>query len=418
MNDKQMTMKTYLVGGAVRDKLLNIPVKDKDWVVVGSNPDDMKARGFLQVGKDFPVFIHPETKQEYALARTERKTAPGHGGFEFDTSKQVSLEQDLQRRDLTINAIAETEQGELIDPYNGQQDLSLKILRHVSPAFAEDPLRVLRVAKFAARLAHLGFKVADETMDLMRNIVTSGELHSLVKERVWQELEQAMSSKEPAVFIKVLRECGALLVILPEVDQLFGVPQPKKYHPEVDTGIHILMCLDQAAKLSSNPVVRYATLVHDVGKGITDKSKWPSHHAHETLGLKLQKQITARLHVPNEFSRMAALVCEHHTKLHRIKELRPATLLKLLESLDAFRRPERLELFLCACEADSKGRTGFENHDYPQGKYLTDVLASLSSLDIGAEIKNANPNNIQSFVFEHRLIIITESVRQLNVSSN
>lgn len=409
-----MTMKTYLVGGAVRDKLLNIPIKDKDWVVVGSNASEMKAMGFLQVGKDFPVFLHPESKQEYALARTERKTAPGHTGFEFDTSKQVSLEQDLMRRDLTINAIAESEDGELVDPFNGQQDLQQRILRHVSPAFAEDPLRVLRVAKFAARLAHLGFVVADETMTLMRDIVASGELDSLVKERVWQEIEQAMCAPEPAVFIQVLRDSDALQVILPEVDHLFGVPQPAKHHPEVDTGIHTLMCLQQASKLSDDPVVRYATLVHDVGKGITDRSKWPSHHAHESLGLKLLTQITTRLRVPKEYSQLAALVCEHHTKLHRITELRPTTLLKLLEALDVFRRPQRLDKFLAACEADARGRTGFEDREYPQKKYLRELFAALSTIDIGAALKSAKPENTKEFVYQTRLQVLSETVQQLN----
>lgn len=409
-----MMMKTYLVGGAVRDKLLNIPIKDKDWVVVGSNASEMKARGFLQVGKDFPVFLHPDTKQEYALARTERKTAPGYTGFEFDTSKQVTLEQDLMRRDLTINAIAESEDGQYVDPFNGRADLKKRILRHVSPAFNEDPLRVLRVAKFAARLAHLGFVVADETMALMRDISASGELDSLVKERVWREIEQAMCTADPAVFIQVLRDSHALKVILPEVDQLFGVPQPIKHHPEVDTGIHTLMCLQQASKLSDDPVVRYATLVHDVGKGITDPDKWPSHHAHETLGLKLQKQITTRLRVPNEYSQLAALVCEHHTKLHRITELRPITLLKLLESLDVFRRPQRLDKFLAACEADSRGRTGFEDREYPQKEYLSDLFAAISAIDIGAALADAKPENPKDFVQQHRLQVLTEKVQQFN----
>lgn len=411
-------MKIYLVGGAVRDKLLNIPVKDKDWVVVGSNAEEMTAQGFSQVGKDFPVFLHPQNKQEYALARTERKTAPGYTGFEFDTSQQVTLEQDLMRRDLTINAIAETEDGEYVDPFNGRGDLEQRILRHVSPAFSEDPLRVLRVAKFAARFAGLGFGIADETMTLMREIVDSGEMDSLVKERVWQELEQALGAADPDVFIQVLRDCGALAVILPEVDKLFGVPQPVKHHPEVDTGIHTLMCLQQARKLSDDPVVCYATLVHDVGKGITDPDKWPSHRAHEPLGLRLQKQITTRLKVPNEYSQLAALVCEHHTKLHRIAELRPVTLLKLMEALDAFRRPLRLEKFLQACEADARGRTGLEDRDYPQKKYLLDLFATVSKIDIGAAVKTAAPENIKDFVHQTRLQTLTESLEQYRASAS
>jgi len=403
-----MTIQSYLVGGAVRDRLLDLPVRDKDWVVVGGNATLMKENGYLQVGKGFPVFLHPETKQEYALARTERKVGAGYLGFEFDASESVTLEQDLLRRDLTINAIAESSDGEIIDPYGGQQDIAAKILRHVSPAFAEDPLRVLRVAKFAARFAKLGFTVAPETIKLMGDIVQSGELDTLVRERVWQEIEQAMGSAAPDVFIRVLRDCGALESILPEVDRLFGVPQPEKYHPEVDTGIHILLCLQQAAKLSDDPVVRYATLVHDVGKGVTDAAKWPSHFAHETLGLPLQSAISERLHVPNEFSKLAALVCEHHTKLHRIEELRPATLLKLIEALDGFRRPERVQKFLLACEADARGRTGLEDRDYPQRNYLTSILDELAQLDIGALIKEAKPNNTQEFVQQSRLKLLSE----------
>ncbi|MBL4572561.1 MAG: multifunctional CCA addition/repair protein [Gammaproteobacteria bacterium] len=410
-------MEIYLVGGAVRDNLLDIPVRDKDWVVVGSNARLMKEQGYLQVGKGFPVFLHPDTKQEYALARTERKVGAGYLGFEFDASEFVTLEQDLLRRDLTINAIAESRDGQIIDPYNGRQDIKDKILRHVSPAFAEDPLRVLRVAKFAARFEKLGFTVAPETLRLMNNIVQSGEIDALVRERVWQEIEQAMGGPAPDVFIRVLRECGALDSILPEVDRLFGVPQPAKYHPEVDTGLHTLLSLQQAAKLTSDPVVRYATLVHDVGKGVTDKAKWPSHHAHETLGLPLQAEISKRLHVPNEFSKLAALVCEHHTKLHRIKELRPTTLLQLIESLDGFRRPERVQKFLLACEADAKGRTGFEERDYPQNAYLTTVLSELSQLDIGALLKEAKPQNTQEFVQQSRLRLLKDILNRLNSSN-
>tara|TARA_B110000211_G_scaffold67837_1_gene78279 strand:+ start:42 stop:1283 length:1242 start_codon:yes stop_codon:yes gene_type:complete len=407
-------MEIYLVGGAVRDSLLDLPVRDKDWVVVGSNAKLMKEQGYLQVGKDFPVFLHPQTKQEYALARTERKVGVGYLGFEFDASEFVTLEQDLLRRDLTINAIAESSDGQLIDPYNGRRDIKDKVLRHVSPAFAEDPLRVLRVAKFAARFARLGFTVAPETLKLMSNIVQSGEIDALVRERVWQEIEQTMGGPAPDVFIAVLRDCGALKSILPEVDRLFGVPQPVKYHPEVDTGLHTLLSLQQAVKLTDDPVIRYATLVHDVGKGVTDKANWPSHHAHETLGLPLQADISKRLHVPNEFAKLAALVCEHHTKMHRIKELRPATLLKLIEALDGFRRPERVQKFLLACEADARGRTGLEERDYPQNAYLTTILNELSQLDLGALLKEEKPQNPQEFVQQSRLSLLSDILTRLN----
>ena len=400
-------MQTYLVGGAVRDKLLKLPVKDKDWVVVGATPAQMLDQGFQQVGKGFPVFLHPHTKQEYALARTERKTAPGHGGFEFDASASVTLEQDLMRRDLTINAIAETGDGTLIDPYGGSDDIERRILRHVSHAFREDPLRVLRVARFAARFAHLGFKVAPETVKLMQDIVQSGELQTLVKERVWQEIEQALTAPSPDVFIEVLRSANALAVILPEVNNLFGVPQPPKYHPEIDTGVHILMCLQQVALLSSDTAVRYAVLVHDVGKAVTDRSKWPSHIAHEFLGLKLLDAINQRLPVPNEHAQLAALVCEYHTQLHRVRELRATTLLHLLESLDAFRRPERLQKFLLACEADARGRTGLESATYPQRAYLETVFSAATAIDAGALLQ-ANPgSDPKKLIAQHRLQAIT-----------
>jgi len=406
-------MQTYLVGGAVRDKLLGLPVKDRDWVVVGATQKQMLEAGFNQVGKGFPVFLHPESKQEYALARIERKTAPGHGGFEFDASASVTLEEDLLRRDLTINAIAETEDGKLIDPYGGCQDVEERILRHVSPAFREDPLRVLRVARFAARFAHLGFTVAPATLQLMREIAASGELETLVKERIWQEIEKALAAPAPQVFIEVLRSANALAIILPEIDKLFGVPQPEKYHPEIDTGVHILLCLEQAVKLSDDTAVRYAVLVHDVGKAITDRSNWPSHYGHETLGLRLLKAINSRLRVPNEHSQLAALVCEYHTKLHRVRELRPNTLLGLLESLDAFRRPERLQKFLLACEADSRGRTGLETMPYPQRDYLDSVLAAANSIAV-AELLQANPAaDPKQLIARHRLEAITAHVEKL-----
>lgn len=406
-------MKIYLVGGAVRDKLLGLPVTDRDWVVVGARQNEMLDLGYAQVGNDFPVFLHPQTKEEYALARTERKTAPGHTGFVFDANETVTLEQDLARRDLTINAIAETADGELIDPYNGQDDLAARVLRHVSPAFEEDPLRVLRVARFAARFHSLGFRVAPETNAIMRKIVHSGELESLVSERVWQELAKALVSKSPEAFVTVLRDCEALGIVLPEIDVLFGVPQPAKFHPEIDTGVHLLMCLQQARLLSDDPQVLYATLVHDVGKGATDRALWPRHTGHETLGLPLLDAIAARLKVPNDFAKLAALVCEHHTKLHRLEQVDADKALALLEAIDVFRRPERLDKFLLACEADARGRTGFEDRDYPQRAFLQTLAEAATGIDVGAAIKNANPADIGAFVRELRRAAIDESLTQL-----
>jgi len=397
-------MKIYLVGGAIRDSLMDLPVKDRDWVVVGSNPDEMLQHGFTQVGKDFPVFLHQQTKDEYALARTETKTGPGHTGFKFDASAQVTLEEDLSRRDLTINAIAaEVEEsdrlgnsvkfGKLIDPYKGALDLKSKVLRHVSPAFNEDPLRVLRVARFAARLAHRGFTIAPDTQSLMTEMTRSGELDHLVKERVWQEMEAALKEQTPVVFFQVLRDCGALQVLLPEIDNLFGVPQPPKYHPEIDTGIHTFMSLEQATRLSEDPVVRFASLVHDVGKAATDKNNWPSHRGHESLGLALLDDIKVRLGIPKEYAEIARLVCEHHTKLHRLKQLRASTVLSLLEALDAFRRPQRLEKFLLACEADAKGRTGLEQRSYPQGALLRKLQKAAANIDIKLLVQQNSANS-------------------------
>ena len=406
-------METYLVGGAVRDKLLDIPVKDEDWVVVGARPEDLLEMGYRQVGKGFPVFLHPETHQEYALARTERKIGPGHNAFDFDISEHVSLEEDLRRRDLTINAMAESKSGEIIDPYGGQRDLTNKVLRHVSEAFSEDPLRVLRVARFAARFKDRGFVVADETTSLMTAMAASGELETLVIERVWQEIELALATAAPQEFVSVLKQCGALAVILPEVDALFGVPQPEKYHPEIDTGVHILMSLEQAAKLSDDVTVRYATLVHDVGKAVTEKSKWPSHYGHETLGIPLQETIAQRLRVPNGHAQLAALVCEHHAKLHRVEQLRPSTLLELLESLDAMRQPKRLERFLLACEADARGRTGFEDREYPQRDYLNAVLKAVNQLDIKALLAENYKRSPPELIRSTRLQIISDKVTEL-----
>jgi tRNA nucleotidyltransferase (CCA-adding enzyme) len=405
-------MQTYLVGGAVRDKLLGLETKDRDWVVVGAAPQEMLDLGYQQVGQDFPVFLDPESHDEYALARTERKTGPGYKGFAINSSPEVTLEEDLLRRDLTINAIAMDENGSLIDPFGGQFDIEDRVLRHVSGAFVEDPLRVLRVARFAARFAHLGFRVANETRDLMRSICHSGELDHLVPERIWKELELALTSQTPSVFIEVLQECYALAAILPEVNNLFGVPQPEKYHPEIDTGLHILLCLEQARKLSDDSVVLYATLVHDVGKGLTDPDQWPSHVGHEAAGLSLLNQIESRLRVPKEHAQLSRLVCEHHTKLHRVKELKPATVLKLLESLDAFRRPERLDKFLLACEADARGRTGLETRDYPQNVYLKTLLLSASAIDSRAVLA-ASRAEPKAAIYEARLSSITKTIESL-----
>jgi tRNA nucleotidyltransferase (CCA-adding enzyme) len=379
-------MKTYLVGGAVRDKLLGFSNSasgsDRDYVVVGGSVAEMLASGYQQVGRDFPVFLHPQTKAEYALARTERKTGPGYTGFAFNASASVTLEEDLLRRDLTINAIAEDEQGNLIDPYSGQADLEQRVLRHVSPAFSEDPLRVLRVARFAARFAHLGFRVADETLALMTRMSASGELDHLVAERVWQEMDKALQERSPVVFFRTLRACGALTAILPEVDALFGVPQPERYHPEVDTGVHVMMCLEQATRLSQDPVVRFATLVHDLGKAVTPPGNWPHHYGHEKLGLMPLKRLCDRLRVPNKYAAIARLASEYHTHCHRIAELRPDTTLRLLEALDAFRRPEQMRQFLLVCEADARGRPGFEDMAYPQAERLRQALQAALSIDI------------------------------------
>ncbi|WP_210441626.1 multifunctional CCA addition/repair protein [Vibrio crassostreae] len=359
-------LQRYLVGGAVRDKLLNIDSYDKDWVVVGSTPQQMESLGFTAVGKDFPVFLHPKTKEEHALARTERKSGSGYTGFECYFAPDVSLEEDLMRRDLTINAIAQDDEGNLHDPYHGQQDLSDRILRHVSDAFVEDPLRVLRVARFAAKLHHLNFTIAPETMTMMATIVESGELAHLTAERVWQEWHKSLSTPHPEVFLSVLKECGALAVVLPEIDALFGVPQPEKWHPEIDTGIHTLMVAQQAALLSPSLPVRFAAQVHDLGKGVTPKSEWPSHKMHCHTGVKIIKKLCERVRVPNEFRDLALLVCEQHSNIHRAGELKPTTFLKVLNKFDVWRKPDRLNDILLCCQADHAGRKGSQDQPYPQ----------------------------------------------------
>jgi tRNA nucleotidyltransferase (CCA-adding enzyme) len=366
-------VKSYLVGGAVRDALLKLPVKDKDWVVVGATPQEMLDAGYQQVGRDFPVFLHPKSHEEYALARTERKSGFGYTGFSCYAAPDVTLEQDLLRRDLTINAMAQDDDGTIIDPYNGLSDLRMRILRHVSPAFNEDPLRVLRVARFAARYAHLSFRIADETMALMRDMTAAGELEHLTPERVWKETENALASRNPQVYFMVLRECGALKVLFPELDILFGVPAPAKWHPEIDTGIHVLMTLSMAAMLSPDLDVRFATLCHDLGKGLTPKHLWPRHHGHGPAGVKLVENLCARLKVPNELRDLAKLVAEYHDLIHTLPILKPQTIVKLFDAIDAWRKPQRVELIALTSEADVRGRTTFEATDYYQGRLLREA---------------------------------------------
>ena len=421
-------MKYFLVGGAVRDQLLGLPVKDRDWVVVGATPEDMLAAGFVQVGADFPVFLHPDTKEEYALARTERKSGVGYKGFICDFSPRVTLEDDLLRRDLTINAMALAEDGTLIDPYGGKQDLEQKRLRHVSDAFREDPLRVLRVARFASRLAPLGFQVAEETLQYMREMSDSGELAFLTPERVWQETERALGEQMPWVYFQVLRDCHALKVIMPELDALFGVPQPPQHHPEIDTGLHSLLVLEQAAKLSDSTEVRFAALVHDLGKGTTPEEMLPRHLDHEQRGLKLIKRLCQRLKVPNAHQALALLASEYHTHCHRALELRPSTIVKLLKHCDAFRRPERFEQFLQVCEADARGRTGLEQRVYPQPELLRAALAAartvsakelaaqgLSGAEIGERLAQLQSQAVAEAI---RLFKAQQNIADLSVSDD
>jgi tRNA nucleotidyltransferase (CCA-adding enzyme) len=369
-----MSSTVFLVGGAVRDELLGVPKRERDWVVVGSTPDELLERNFRQVGASFPVFLHPETGEEYALARTERKQGHGYHGFAVDFHPDVTLEQDLARRDLTVNAMARDRDGRLIDPFGGRRDLEQRVLRHVSPAFCEDPLRVLRVARFAARFAEFGFRVHGSTIELMREMAASGELEHLVPERVWAEFEDAMSTRQPARFIEVLRESRALAVLLPEVDRLFGVPQPEKYHPEIDTGIHVMMTMNLAARLGGPAEVVFALLLHDLGKGLTPRSRLPSHLGHEKSGVPLVEEVCARLRAPGAFRDLALLVCELHLRCHRLIEARPSTLMKLIEDAGLLRRPDRVQDFVRACEADYRGRKGLEDRSYPQGDRLQAAL--------------------------------------------
>ena len=355
-----------MVGGAVRDKLLGLPIQEQDWVVVGATPEEMVAKGYRPVGKDFPVFLHPDTHEEYALARTERKSAPGYKGFIIHAAPNVSLKDDLMRRDLTINALAENERGHVLDYYGGRKDLKNRILRHTSAAFVEDPVRVLRVARFAARYKGMGFRVAEETLDLMHTMVINGEINALVAERVWQEVIKALGEETPTEFFEVLRICGALEVLFPELARLYGVPQPPRHHPEIDSWVHTLMVLDQATRLTKDTKVRFAALTHDLGKGATPSAEWPRHHGHESVGVKLVDGLCGRLKAPKAYRDLAKLVARYHLRCHKASEIRPNTLLKTLEALDALRRPERFEHFLLACEADYRGRKGLEDRPYPQ----------------------------------------------------
>ena len=399
----------YLVGGAVRDRLLGRTIKDRDWVVTGATPELMQEHGFRPVGKDFPVFLHPTTHEEYALARTERKTARGYHGFQFYTDPNTSLLEDLQRRDLTINALAETPEGELIDPYGGQADIQNKLLRHVSPSFAEDPVRILRVARFHARYAADGFTVAPETMALMRTMVDSGEVDSLVPERVWQEFETALHEANPECFIQTLRDCGALSVLFPEIDRLFGIPQNEEHHPEIDTGLHSLMVLQQACRLSQSAIIRFAALTHDLGKGLTPKQALPSHPQHEKASLHLVQELSTRYRIPKQFQQLAELAALHHTSIHKAFSLSDEACLQVLEACDAFRKPDRFEQLLLVCQADSQGRLGFENQPYPQAQFFYNLLKACLAVDVQSIIRQGfKGEQIKQQLHQQRIKIIKE----------
>ena len=390
----------YLVGGAVRDQLLNLPVKDRDWVIVGATPQTLIDLGYQQVGKDFPVFLHPQSKEEYALARTERKSGQGYTGFICDFSADIPLEQDLIRRDLTINAMAQDLQGNLYDPYHGADDLRQRILRHVSPAFVEDPLRVLRVARFAARYHHLGFTIAPETLQLMQTLTLQGELQHLTAERVWAETEKALNEKNPEIYFETLRQVGALAALFPELDALYGVPNPAKYHPEIDSFVHTMMVLQQATLLSEQvdchkSAVRFAAICHDLGKAKTPKSNWPHHHGHEKLGITPTRNLCKRLKVPSYYQQLAELTCEYHTHIHKIFELRPETVVKLFNTFDVWRKPLRFMEFLLVCFADTRGRKGFEHSQYPQQEFALTLYQAALKVDV---------QSIIAAGFEHKAI--------------
>jgi tRNA nucleotidyltransferase (CCA-adding enzyme) len=402
-------MQVYLVGGAVRDALLGQAVKERDWVVVGGTREELLRLEYREVGRDFPVFLHPETREEYALARLERKVGPGYRGFTVEFGPHVSLEEDLARRDLTINAIARSADGALIDPHGGQRDLDARLLRHVSPAFVEDPVRVLRVARFAARFAPLGFRVAPETLELMRTLVERREVDALVPERVWQETEKALREPKASEFFRVLRACGALLPVYPEIDALFGVPQPAQWHPEIDTGVHTLMVLDQAALLSGEPQVRFAALLHDLGKASTPPAQWPSHPGHEERSVALVEALAERLRLPGDYRDLAVIVARYHAIVHRAFDLKPKTILEFMERADAFRRPERFAQALLACEADSRGRAGLEHQPYPQRQYLLAARDAAAAIKPSAdEIEAHTGARIAQLLHQRRLHAISE----------
>ncbi|HGN1021752.1 multifunctional CCA addition/repair protein [Proteus mirabilis] len=375
-------MKIYLVGGAVRDQLLNLPVKDRDWVVVGATPETLLQQGYQQVGKDFPVFLHPDTHEEYALARTERKSGSGYTGFTCYAAPDVTLEDDLQRRDLTINAIAYSAKGEYIDPYHGIDDIHAKLLRHISDAFSEDPLRVLRVARFAARFAPLGFTIAPETMSLMQEMTNSGELNALTAERVWKETEKALHSQAPQVYFEILHQCGALKILFPEINALFGVPAPKKWHPEIDTGIHTMMVLAMASRLTDDIAVRFSALCHDLGKGVTPVENWPHHHGHGPAGVPLVEALCQRYRIPNQIRDLAKLAAKYHDHLHRIEKMRPSKIIRLFDAIDAWRKPERIDQLAIISEADARGRQGAENLPYPQGIFFRQAFKIANQVDV------------------------------------
>jgi tRNA nucleotidyltransferase (CCA-adding enzyme) len=402
-------MKVYLVGGAVRDRLLGLSVHERDWVVVGGTPEDLTLKGFKQVGRDFPVFLHPKTKEEYALARTEKKSSPGYHGFICSFDPKVTLEEDLARRDLTINAMAMDDQGTVIDPYQGQIDLSNKILRHVSPAFVEDPVRILRIARFAARFHHLGFRLANETRCLMYSMVRQGELEHLTAERVWLEWQKSLFEKNPEQFIEVLRSCDALRVVLPELNRLFGVPNPCKHHPEIDSGVHTLMVLEAAVPLSRDPVIRFAALVHDLGKGVTPMGLWPKHHGHEEGGVPVIENLCERLRIPSEYKHLAVLVSRVHLLVHRILELRATTIVSTLEKMDAFRRPERFEQVLMVCQADASGRG--KSVDYTQANLWRQVFAAVSKVDVQAIMQQGYSGQAIKHKLHEERVAIAQSIK-------
>ena len=409
-------MKVYLVGGAVRDQLLGLPVKDRDWIVVGAVPATLLSLGYQQVGKDFPVFLNPKTKEEYALARTERKSSAGYTGFICDFSPTITLEQDLIRRDLTINAMAQSEDGEIIDPYGGKQDLENRILRHISPAFSEDPLRVLRVARFAARYHSLGFKIASETLSLMAELAQSEELQHLTAERVWLETEKALNEKNPEIYFETLHKTGALSVLFPEIDALYGVPNPVKHHPEVDSFIHTMLVLKQAVNLTeNNPIlnksaVRFAAICHNLGKALTPKNILPHHYGHEQAGIKPTRSLCKRLKVPSYFQELAELTCEFHTHIHKAFELRAETVITLFNRFDVWRKPQRFQEFLQVCLADTRGRTGFENKDYPQIDYINQLLQAANEVDVQQVIADGfEKQEIRNELTKRRILAVKQT---------